>query len=177
MFKKKSEVETWAEYSAPRLAEMIVSDLWREKEIWQGRIGSAPYDPETYEKYGRALLLMGDKIEAGKYLFLSGRRTPEYEQAIEFYLRRHSRGSWQLLLSTFPKRAKNLRFEDFPKTVQIEFMRLKMPADYGRENLTITALPKKSSDRWALLCCSFAVLFFGSCFVAGFYVLFLQWLF
>ena len=55
--------------------EMSNGNLWRAKEIL--------HKSEIYEKLGNVLLQMSDLAEAGKYLFLSGVRKPEYEKAIK----------------------------------------------------------------------------------------------
>lgn len=93
-------------------------ELWRAKEILQGRIGNSPYDPRLYEQYGAVLLEMRDLREAGKYLFLSGNRRPDYEPAIRLYLDRHR--DKRSLLGTFPARAREVPRDRFPETVRAE---------------------------------------------------------
>lgn len=93
-------------------------ELWRAKEILQGRIGGGPYDPLLYEQYGAVLLEMRDLREAGKYLFLGGSWRPEYQQAIALYLDRHRSG--RSLLGTFPARAREIPRDRFPETVRAE---------------------------------------------------------
>lgn len=92
-------------------------DLWRAKEILQGKIGSGPYDPLLYEQYGAVLLEMRDLREAGKYLFLSGNWRPEYQPAIALFLDRHRSG--RSLLGTFPARAREIPRDRFPETVRV----------------------------------------------------------
>ncbi|MGB7431254.1 MAG: hypothetical protein WA921_02150 [Ahrensia sp.] len=60
--------------------------LWRAKEIAQGRLSIAAFDPKVMFNYGFVLLKMGDTKEAGRYLFASGRRDPEFSDAIELFL-------------------------------------------------------------------------------------------
>ncbi len=55
--------------------------LWRAKEILQGGMRSAGYDVVFFERLGVLLLRMGDLLEAGKFLFLSGRREPDCAQS------------------------------------------------------------------------------------------------
>lgn len=100
-------------------------ELWRAKEILQGRIGGGPYDPLLYEQYGAVLLEMRDLQEAGKYLFLSGNRRPEYEPAIRLFLDRHRGG--RSLLGTFPARARELPRDRFPEPVRAELLARKVP--------------------------------------------------
>ena len=91
--------------------------LWRAKEILQGNIANG-YDHEIYEKYGQVLLQMGDLPEAGKYLFLSGKSLPEYEEAISLYLKRHTKPNPFHIIYTFPKAARLQRLPDYPDTVE-----------------------------------------------------------
>ena len=63
---------------------------WRAKEIYRGCIGNAFFNAELYERYGRLLEELGDRFEAGRFLFLSGVRKPQYAEAIELYLKRYN---------------------------------------------------------------------------------------
>ena len=65
--------------------------LWRAKEILSGNIGIREFEPELYQHYGELLLKIGDLIEAGKYLFLSGVRKPEYNESINLYVKKHTK--------------------------------------------------------------------------------------
>lgn len=91
--------------------------LWRAKEILQGNISACGYDRKLFEKYGQLLLLQRELIEAGKYLFLSAARRPEYEEAISLYLDRFTRKEPRNLLWTFPFAARLRRIEDYPDAV------------------------------------------------------------
>jgi hypothetical protein len=62
--------------------------LWRAKEILQGRLASPKFDPDLLRRYGEVLLAMDDKIEAGRHLFCSGFRAPEYTVAMRLCLER-----------------------------------------------------------------------------------------
>ena len=96
--------------------------LWRAKEILQGNISSHGYDPEIFECYGQVLLQMGDTIEAGKYLFLSGFQHPEYHDAIERYLGRFDNTSVTDLRANFPRAIRRMKPVKLP-TVVIERLR------------------------------------------------------
>lgn len=76
--------------------------LWRAKEILQGRLTSHAFDPIVLRRYGEVLLAMDDKIEAGRYLFCSGFRAPEYSEAIGLFLSRNRRDNPHRFLSGFP---------------------------------------------------------------------------
>jgi hypothetical protein len=72
-------------------SEMAAGRLWRAKEILQGPLRNAGYDPLRFEQYGRVLLHLGDMAESGIYLFLSGARNPEYREAIGSFMGRHAK--------------------------------------------------------------------------------------
>ncbi|MGB0909081.1 MAG: DUF6584 family protein [Nitrospirales bacterium] len=91
--------------------------LWRAKEILQGNISSHGYDSEIFECYGQVLLRMGDDIEAGKYLFLSGARNEEYVNATNKYLKRFSHTSLANLHSNFPRAIRRLQLRHLPSVV------------------------------------------------------------
>ncbi|GEM_PF-2206091 len=55
-------------------AAIAAGKLWRAREILQGNIALHGYDQHLFERYGQVLLQLGDAMEAGKYLFLSGDR-------------------------------------------------------------------------------------------------------
>jgi hypothetical protein len=108
-------------------AALDTGQLWRAKEILAGRIGSADFSPELCEQFGKLLLQMGDDLQAGKYLFLSGVRLTEYESAIRLYVRRYSRAGWQSLLGSFPAAARRAVWADMPQTVKNELREAGVP--------------------------------------------------
>ena len=91
--------------------------LWRAKEVLQGNISSHGYDSEIFECYGQILLRMGDNIEAGKFLFLSGARDGEYHDAIERYLRRFKNTIIADLHSNFPRSVRRIQLNKLPPVV------------------------------------------------------------
>ena len=111
-----------------RLTEALAAGhLWRAKEILGGRVGSQPYTPELYEQFGLLLLRMGDDLQAGKFLFLSGLRHPEYQAAIDLYIQRFSSAGWQSLLSTFPSAVRRASWSDLPALVRQELVQAGVP--------------------------------------------------
>jgi len=106
--------------------EMVKGNLWRAKEILQGSIPNAGYNCDVFEKLGTVLLTMGDLPEAGRFLFLAGRRKPEYEQAIDIFLGKHDK-SWHVLFQTFPRAAKLSRLSEYPNTVREHLAQLGFP--------------------------------------------------
>jgi hypothetical protein len=59
---------------------------------------------------------MRDLPEAGRYLFLSGRAKPEYQKAVEIFLRRYGK-NWRTLWQTFPHQAKLSKLAEYPDEV------------------------------------------------------------
>lgn len=107
--------------------------LWRAKDILSGTIGNQQFSPDLYKSYGEVLLRMGDYIEAGKYLFLSGFRKPEYDEPIKLYLSRHGRkGCWKLY-ETFPRKARFETLEAYPEETRKELSALGLPDRWQKE--------------------------------------------
>jgi len=96
--------------------ELAAGRLWRAKEILQGRLRSAGYDTVLYERYGFVLFQLGDLAEAGKYLFLSGVRRPEYRGPIEIYIHRHGK-SLRSLRDTFPACVRRTEIASYPENL------------------------------------------------------------
>jgi hypothetical protein len=94
--------------------------LWRAKEILRGTIASSP-ETAILEAYGRLLERLGDRLEAGKYLYLSGARTPQDEDAIALFTQRHVNRRGKDFIALFPAAVRRLRFETLPDAVQDDF--------------------------------------------------------
>ncbi len=107
--------------------ELAKGNLWRAREILQGSIPNAGYDCELFEKLGTVLLRMGDLPEAGRFLFLSGRREPVYDQAIQIFLWKHRKDLPRDLFATFPRPAKLPTLSEYPDSVRLELIRLGFP--------------------------------------------------
>lgn len=111
-------------------------ETWRAKEILRGNVGSGSYDSQLYERYGKLLLDLGELVEAGKYLFLSGRRHPEYDEAIAVYLSRHPESRPELLFRSFPSGARFRELHRYPLEVRRVLEERGLPqhfADVDRE--------------------------------------------
>lgn len=106
--------------------EIAEGRLWRAKEILQGAIPNAGYDRGLFEKLGNVLLKMGDLPAAGRYLFLSGERREEYEDAIRIFLWKYRRNP-RALYAAFPRSAKLLARADYPVMLQHELKELGFP--------------------------------------------------
>ncbi len=64
--------------------EVAAGRLWRAKEIVRGHISNTWPSPVVLERYGQILLSLGDELDAGRYLWLSGVRTAQYETGVGF---------------------------------------------------------------------------------------------
>ena len=118
-----------ATFSADVQAEIDAGRVWRAKEILAGRVGSArDYDAALFEQYGAILLQTNDLYQAGKYLFLSAERKPEYEAAIALFLSRQ-RGGWRDAVGRFPNPLKRKQFAEFPPAVAASLEKLGLPGD------------------------------------------------
>ena len=98
--------------------------LWRAKEILSGNIATEPFDPTLYHRYGDLLLKMGDDIEAGKYLFLSGVREMQYEKAISLFVRKYTKKNHPNLFYTFPAPARLGSLQSYPEATAKELQDL-----------------------------------------------------
>ena len=103
-------------------AELAAGRAWRAREILRGAIPSFGDLPEVLERYGLVLLQLGDLLEAGRFLFLSGRRRPELEPAIALFLTRHGRGGVGQLIAMFPAVVRRLGFDALPEAVRSELL-------------------------------------------------------
>lgn len=125
-------------------AALAAGQLWRAKEILAGRLGSGGFDATTCEQLGRVLLQMGDDLQAGKYLFLSGVRAPEYAGPIELFRRRHGRAGWQSLLGSLPASARRAAWADLPAALREDLRAAGVPQGAGDETI------RRSTERHAL---------------------------
>ena len=125
-------------------------ELWKAKEILHKSVKYAGYDVELYEKLGSVLLDMGDKAEAGKYLFLSGSTESRYQPVIELFLERY-RGKPHNLFHPFPRAAKLQRVSDYPDAVATRLREFGFSDEI--ENIHQIGRPRETvkSDKVALL--------------------------
>lgn len=132
--------------------ELASGRAWRAKEILRGALATRA-EPALLERYGRLLDSLGERYEAGKYLFLSGARRPEYDEAIELFLSRNAARRHADFAKLFPVAVRHLPFEQLPPQVQEELKTrgartdqvsgeapIAPPARYGwRDRLNMTA--------------------------------------
>lgn len=96
--------------------EIAAGNLWRAKEILHRSLKYSGYNIQLFEKLGIVLLKMNDLAEAGKYLFLSGVRKSEYEEAIGIFLKKYE-GKPHNLFHPLPRAAKLSKISDYPEAV------------------------------------------------------------
>jgi len=106
--------------------ERALGNLWRAREILQGSIPNAGYDCELFETLGTILLEMGDLPEAGRFLFLSGRRKASHHDAIRIFLSKHRKNP-RGLYAAFPRTAKLARRSDYPESLREDLKHLGFP--------------------------------------------------
>jgi hypothetical protein len=96
-----------------------------------GSAYGAGYDTDYFELLGLALLGCGQHENAGRFLFLSGRRLPEYCEPIERFLaRHHDPRNFRQLHSQFPLRVRTMwKLARFPEPVYRELKALGFPED------------------------------------------------
>ena len=119
-----------------KVAEAIAAgQLWRAKEILSGRVRSRSFDPDLFEELGRVLLKMGDELEAGRFLLLSGKRRPEYQDAIGLFFQRYSRAGWQNMLASLPAAVRACSWSELPQQLRADLEAAGVP-------------PRSDTDIW-----------------------------
>jgi hypothetical protein len=133
-----------ADFLVRARSEIGEGRLWRAKEILGGNLPARGYDLTLYEEYGVLLAQMGDAVEAGRFLFLSGAQKPEYREPVQLYLRRFGANGWTQLVGSFPAAAKLSALSDYPESVQTELRRLGRPEQLSMDEMRYG--PKKTSS-------------------------------
>lgn len=103
--------------------EIVNGRAWRAKEILRSTFPKE-FDPEHCEVYGRVLLQMDDLYEAGRYLFVSGGRNPEYQPAIEVFIERFLELKMKKRWAVLPGRIHHVVTQDWPATTVDDLKRL-----------------------------------------------------
>lgn len=147
--------------------EIAAGRLWRAKEIIRGTIGNAWPDSEVVERYGQILLLMGDDVEAGKYLWLSGVRRGEYDPAIALFLRRHARHGRENLLAQIPKSFRRISLNELPPEIRNGLAEYSIRhSDFGRIGRSAAHAP--APPRWKEAVFAVVAIGFFVCVIVGF---------
>ena len=149
--------------------EIKADNLWRAKEILSGNLGNLGYDHKLYEKYGELLDKMGDKIEAGRYLFLSGKVQSE---SISLFLKKHSKKDPRNLIGTFPKAARLKNIDDYPDSVARKLKELGIKTEDLKQHSQYGSDYKESFfDKLIPLGCAGGFIFVAICAVIGLYTI------
>jgi hypothetical protein len=156
--------------------EVEAGRLWRAREILQGAIRQNATDPVVLERYGRLLDRLGDRVEAGKYLFLSGVRGPEVDPAISLFLTRHGRGHLNDLVAQFPSGVIQAGFDALPPVVMSDLAGLDLPTSKRRgDPLQPATHSEHVADRLALVGCWTVGLVFAGAIPVGLFTM-VRWL-
>jgi len=153
--------------------ELHAGRIWRTKEILRGAIGGGHCDALILERYGQLLETLGERFEAGRYLFASGARQPQYEAAIHLFLERHARATPKQFVSQLPACIRRRALEQLPPRLQQELRdrgaHTYFPAAIDDDASTCTAASVRRS-KWrdraaALFTVAVTVLFVASLIV------------
>jgi hypothetical protein len=120
---EKDKIQTIIRKAQARIEK---GEIWSAKEILRGNI-AFHNDKELYEIYGKLLLDLGEKCEAGKYLFLSSKRNVEYQCAINLFLSRYRKAGWRSLISSFPVIARVYALENLKEPLYSELKEWGLP--------------------------------------------------
>jgi hypothetical protein len=145
-------------------AHIQTGHVWRAKELLRGAIGSGQVDSRVLERYGQLLESVGDRVEAGKYLFLSGVRQPDYQPSIHLFLNRHSRSGPKSLVAQFPTRIRRRPISELSPQVVAELADLGVTASsFTRDRERLVSKP----GGWARRAIGAAVLAIVVSFIIG----------
>ena len=152
--------------SARQIVEQAESEVhrgraWRAKEILRGAIASGRVEAEVLESYGRLLDSLGDRVEAGRYLFASGVRTAEYRDAIDLFIARHGKRRGRDLLAQLPTRLRKAPLASLPQSLRDDLSALGVPQSPARR-LGASSVRVASGTG-----CAVAALVFVAIFVIG----------
>jgi hypothetical protein len=146
----------------PRVETAIrAGDLRFAKETLRSYLRTGPFDPATCEQLGAVLLELGEGLEAGRMLWLSGSERPEYRDVIQHFLARLEGSPWHSFIAQFPKSARREPIERLPPRVLATLRERGYPE--GPEFATLAGAQAcggvtgpPSNDRWT--CAIFSTL-------------------
>lgn len=105
-------------------AEIAAGRLWRAREILASVVSQHISDAVVLERYGFILDQLGDKLEAGRFYFLSGVRKAAYAESIEIFRSRAMRHGTANLLAQLPAAAKRAGLDTLPAVAVAELREL-----------------------------------------------------
>lgn len=146
--------------------ELAKGNLWRAKEILQGSLPSAGYNVKLFETLGVVLRQMGDLPEAGKFLFLSGVRKPEYEEAIDVFLRKYGKKPHNFFRA-LPRTARLSKISDYPKATASALRELNLPEHLKTKSGEVKVSAEEDNDKYVLITCLVLTFVLGILLVLG----------
>jgi hypothetical protein len=123
-------------------AELQAGRVWRAKEILRGSLRQYATDSTVLARYAEVLDQLGDRLEAGKFYFLSGMRGGAADVAIRVFLERHGGGHLHDLLAQFPQASRRAGLNAFPEVVRDDLAKLGLPEKSIRRN-ELAATPRR----------------------------------
>jgi hypothetical protein len=114
---------------------------------------------------GEVLLELGDQLEAGKYLMLSGVRWPEFAEAIALFVKRFGGSQPRRLYAAFPRSARMARLNDYPEPVNEELRSLGLPESFHPVKPTFALHPGVSNRPYSFARAAAALMCFLMFFV------------
>lgn len=147
--------------------ELAAGNLWRAKEILQGSLPNAGYDVELFEKLGVVLLRMGDLPEAGKYLFLSGVRRPEYGQAVAIFLGKYGKNKPHDFYRSLPRGARLAALSGYPDDVARKLRELGLPESLADEGGKVAISSETVGDAFGWVSCLLVAAAVGALLILG----------
>jgi hypothetical protein len=163
MRNRQKKIQETLEKARP---EYDSGNYWRAKEIIRSGVGTYGYDVELYSFYASILLAMHDKMQAGKYCFLSKEKPTEEEQeAIDLFIERHKKYGYRGILKSIPGKSCFSKLSDYPKFVQERFISLGATEHLGS---IPGAFKEKVKNSWGFIGCLIPLLLIIICFIVGF---------
>lgn len=161
-------MKTTAEILERVEAEVAVGRVWRAKEILAGNIASGMGDALILERYGQLLESVGDRVEAGKYLYLSGVRRAEYEHPIALFLQRHARLDGPGLVARLPNAIRRTPFNQLPQAVQADLDSRGVPhSSFGIRAERRPARERRWTNRAVVALAAIVAFFFFATVIVG----------
>jgi hypothetical protein len=129
-------------------AEVAAGRAWRAKEILAGAMSEPRFviDADFLKAYGALLDALGDRFEAGKYLFLSGSTEHEHAVAIQIYLNRTRKLPVAALISHFPGALRRQGLGHLPEPVRVYLEERGAPISLTRRRQPLVRRVPDESD-------------------------------
>ena len=137
--------------------ELHAGRLWRAKEILRGAIAAGHANSLVLERYGQLLDALGDRVDAGRYLFASGLREARYAEAIKLFLDRHARATPDQFAQLMPRSVRRTPFSDLPPALQEDLRRRSVPAWHFQAPSAPASGGARHLSEWAIAAGAIAI--------------------